>query len=114
GTDVRVQLVLPGAVISEGWDVAGGAELDPLPDEIVMTTQDLVDAALAGLDIGEQVTAPSLQMRDCCTIMWRQGHKRCSARSMPRLPRVTALPDIVQKGRSASAQTRSHPPTSRL
>lgn len=60
GTDVRVQLVLPGAVISEGWDVAGGAELDPLPDEIVMTTQDLVDAALAGLDIGEQVTAPSL------------------------------------------------------
>lgn len=61
GTGVRVQLVLPGAVISEGWEVAGGAELDPLPDDIVMTTEDCVDAALAGLDLGERITAPSLQ-----------------------------------------------------
>ena len=60
-TPVRVQLVLPGAVISEGWDVAGGAELDPLPDDIVMSTEDCVDAALAGLDQGERVTAPSQQ-----------------------------------------------------
>jgi len=60
GTNVRVQLVLPGAVISEGWDVAGGAELEPLPESIVMTTEDCVDAALAGLDQGENVTAPSL------------------------------------------------------
>ncbi len=60
GTPVRVQLVLPGAVVSEGWDVAGGANLEPLPAEIVMTAEDLVDAALAGLDMGERVTAPSL------------------------------------------------------
>lgn len=60
GTAVRVQLVLPGAVVSEGWDVAGGAELDPLPESIIMTTEDCVDAALAGLDQGERVTAPSL------------------------------------------------------
>ncbi|AMY69697.1 SDR family NAD(P)-dependent oxidoreductase [Frigidibacter mobilis] len=60
GTAVRVQLVLPGAVISEGWDVAGGGALDPLPDSIVMTTEDCVDAALSGLDQGETVTAPSL------------------------------------------------------
>ena len=60
GTAVRVQLVLPGAVVSEGWDVAGGADLDPLPESIVMTTEDCVDAALAGLDQGERVTAPSL------------------------------------------------------
>ncbi len=59
-TAVRVQLVLPGAVVSEGWDVAGGAELEPLPDSIVMTTEDCVDAALSGLDQGERVTAPSL------------------------------------------------------
>lgn len=59
-TAVRVQLVLPGAVVSEGWEVAGGADLEPLPAEIVMTTEDLVDAALAGLDMGERVTAPSL------------------------------------------------------
>lgn len=60
GTAVRVQLVLPGAVISEGWDVAGGADLEPLPEAIVMTTEDCVDAALAGLDLGERVTCPSL------------------------------------------------------
>lgn len=60
GTPVRVQLVLPGAVVSEGWDVAGGASLDSLPPEIVMTTEDLVDAALAGLEMGERVTAPSV------------------------------------------------------
>lgn len=59
GTPVRVQLVLPGAVISEGWEVAGGQDLEPLPAEIVMTTEDLVDAALAGLDMGERITAPS-------------------------------------------------------
>lgn len=60
GTAVRVQLVLPGAVVSEGWDVAGGGALEPLPESIVMTTEDCVDAALAGLDQGERITAPSL------------------------------------------------------
>jgi len=60
-TNIRVQLVLPGAVVSEGWDVAGGAALEALPDSIVMTTEDCVDAALSGLDRGERVTAPSLQ-----------------------------------------------------
>lgn len=59
GTAVRVQLVLPGAVISEGWEVAGG-DIGGLPESIVMTTEDCVDAALAGLDLGETVTAPSL------------------------------------------------------
>lgn len=60
GTPVRVQLVLPGAVVSEGWEVAGGAELESLPPEIVMSTEDLVDAALRGFDLGETVTAPSV------------------------------------------------------
>lgn len=60
GTAVRVQLVLPGAVVSEGWEVAG-AELEALPEGMVMTTEDCVDAALSGLDLGETVTAPSLQ-----------------------------------------------------
>ncbi|WP_341860380.1 SDR family oxidoreductase [Pannonibacter indicus] len=60
GTSVRVQLVLPGAVISEGWEVAGGADLEPLPEAIVMTTEDCVDAALSGLEQGETITAPSL------------------------------------------------------
>ncbi|MGQ9369107.1 SDR family NAD(P)-dependent oxidoreductase [Azospirillum sp. ST 5-10] len=60
GTSVNVQLVLPGAVISEGWEVAGGGDLEPLPESVVMTTEDCVDAALSGLDQGETITAPSL------------------------------------------------------
>ncbi|RKK03430.1 SDR family NAD(P)-dependent oxidoreductase [Pseudoroseomonas wenyumeiae] len=60
-TNLRVQLVLPGAVVSEGWEVAGGGALEALPESIVMTTEDCVEAALNGLDRGECVTAPSLQ-----------------------------------------------------
>lgn len=60
GSGVNVHLVLPGAVVSEGWDVAGGAELEPLPNEIVMSTEDCVDAIMAGLDQGEAIIAPSL------------------------------------------------------
>jgi hypothetical protein len=56
---VRVQAVLPGATATEFWDVAGNP-VSNLPDEIVMTAQDLVDAALAGFDLGELVTIPSL------------------------------------------------------
>jgi hypothetical protein len=34
--------------------------IEHLPADIVMTTDNLVDAALAGLDLGETVTIPSL------------------------------------------------------
>src|SRR5262247_2285691 len=56
---VRVQAVLPGATATEFWDVAG-RPVHQLPAQIVMSADDLVDAALAGLDIGETVTIPSL------------------------------------------------------
>lgn len=56
---VRVQAVLPGATATEFWGVAG-VPIEHLPSEIVMTAQDMVDAALAGLDQGEQVTIPAL------------------------------------------------------
>ncbi|BEP56509.1 SDR family oxidoreductase [Variovorax sp. V118] len=56
---VRVQAVLPGATATEFWGVAG-VPMAHLPKEIVMTAQDMVDAALAGLDQGEQVTIPAL------------------------------------------------------
>lgn len=59
-TGVRVQLVMPGVVLSEGWDVAG-VSISTMDPASVMTTEDCVDAALAGLDSGEQITAPSLQ-----------------------------------------------------
>jgi uncharacterized protein len=56
---VRVQAVLPGATATEFWDKAG-LPVRNLPADIVMSADDLVDAALAGLDQGETVTIPSL------------------------------------------------------
>jgi uncharacterized protein len=56
---VRVQAVLPGATATEFWDIAG-RPVHQLPQHIVMSADDMVDAALAGLDLGESVTIPSL------------------------------------------------------
>lgn len=56
---VQVQAVLPGAIRTEFWDAAG-LPVSNLPQEMVMTAEDLVDAALAGLDARELVTIPSL------------------------------------------------------
>jgi short-subunit dehydrogenase len=57
--NVRIQAVLPGAVATNFWDASGGS-LGDLPGKVVMQSDDLVDAALAGLDQGELVTIPSL------------------------------------------------------
>ena len=57
--NVRIQAVMPGAVATNFWDVAGG-NLSSIPSDRVMTVEDLVDAALAGFDQGELVTIPSL------------------------------------------------------
>jgi short-subunit dehydrogenase len=57
---VRVQAVLPGATATEIWDRAG-RPLHQLPAAIVMSADDMVDAALAGLDQGEIVTLPALR-----------------------------------------------------
>lgn len=56
---VRVQAVLPGATATDFWSLAG-TPVEHLPSEIVMSADDMVDAALAGLDAGETVTIPSL------------------------------------------------------
>ncbi|MGA7776468.1 MAG: SDR family oxidoreductase [Paraburkholderia sp.] len=56
---VRVQAVLPGAIRTEFWDIAG-QPVENLPQSIVMSVDHLVDAALAGLDQGEFATVPSL------------------------------------------------------
>ena len=57
--DIRVQAVLPGATATEFWGLAG-RPVEHLPSEIVMSAEDMVDAALAGLDAGELVTLPAL------------------------------------------------------
>jgi uncharacterized protein len=56
---VRVQVVLPGATATEFWDTSG-VPLAGVPTEIVMPAEAMVDAALAGLDLGETVTIPAL------------------------------------------------------
>ncbi len=57
--NVRIQAVLPGATATNFWNAAGGS-VEQLPGTIVMRGDDLVGAALAGLDQGELVTIPSL------------------------------------------------------
>ena len=54
-----MQAVLPGATLTEFWSVAGMAEHN-LPSEIMMPVGEMVDAALAGLELGEFATIPSL------------------------------------------------------
>lgn len=56
---LRVQAVLPGATRTDFWDVSG-IPVAGLPQDIVMAAEDMVDAALAGLDLGEHITIPSL------------------------------------------------------
>lgn len=56
---VRVQALLPGATRTEIWELAG-KDVNAFPAEWVMDVNDLVDAALIGLDRGEEVTIPPL------------------------------------------------------
>ena len=62
GSAVRIQAVLPGGTKTNFFKVAG-TPLETMPPERqlqMMTTEDLVDSALAGLDMGEFVTIPTL------------------------------------------------------
>jgi short-subunit dehydrogenase len=81
---VRIQTVLPAATATEFWDVAGYAAQKAAPT--TMSAEDLVDAALAGLDLGELVTIPTLHEGDDWT-RWeaqRRGFKFSNAKPAPR------------------------------
>lgn len=58
-TGVNVQLVLPASTATELWDLSG-VPLAALNKATLMTTENMVDAALAGLDQGETITWPSV------------------------------------------------------
>ncbi len=60
---IRIQAVLPAATATELWEKAG-LPYESLLASIVMSPDDVVDAALAGLDQGERVTLPSLHDGD--------------------------------------------------
>jgi short-subunit dehydrogenase len=62
GNGIRIQTVLPGATATEFWDIAGYSAQKTAA--ITMSAEDLVDAALVGLDQGELVTIPSLHDGD--------------------------------------------------
>jgi short-subunit dehydrogenase len=83
GSNVRIQAVLPGATATDLWAKAG-RPVEHLPSEIVMSTNDMVDAALAGLDQGELVTIPSLP--DAAD--W-QAYEAARQKLMPNLSRKT-------------------------
>lgn len=83
---LRIQTVLPGGTATEFWDIAGYGEYVESP--LVMPADALVDAALAGLDMGEVVTIPPLpdaamwdryeaQRREICANL---GHGEPAAR----------------------------------
>jgi short-subunit dehydrogenase len=59
GAGVTLQAVLPGATRTEIWE-RSGRKLEDLDPARTMDVDELVDAALAGLDKGELVTIPSL------------------------------------------------------
>lgn len=81
--NARVQAVLPGATATDLWAKAG-RPVEHLPGEIVMSTDDMVDAALAGLDQGELVTIPSLP--DAAD--W-QAYEAARQKLLPNLSRKT-------------------------
>jgi short-subunit dehydrogenase len=56
---IRVQVVLPGATATDFWRVAG-MPLEEMPVGIMMSPENVVDAAIAGFRKGEFVTIPSL------------------------------------------------------
>jgi hypothetical protein len=57
---VAIQTVLPGATRTEIWERAGTDVDSRLPAERIMDVDEMVDAALKGLELGERVTIPSL------------------------------------------------------
>jgi hypothetical protein len=59
GTGIRVQAVLPGGTRTEIWGKAG-VDIAAMPAGVLMDVDEMVDAALAGLDMGETVTIPPL------------------------------------------------------
>jgi hypothetical protein len=56
-SEICLQAVLPGATPTRFWAIAGTALHQP-PSKTVVTADDLIDAAIAGLDQGELVTIP--------------------------------------------------------
>ena len=66
GTGVRVQALCPGVVRTE-FHERMGQDPSRLPAAIVMTPEDIVEASLAGLKLGEVICVPALDDPDLLT-----------------------------------------------
>ena len=78
---VHVQAVLPGATRTEIFDRAGQS-INEIPAEMLMNVDEMVEAALAGLDSKEAVTIPALEDLQ----MWHDYDRACGA-MVPHLSR---------------------------
>lgn len=88
--NVRIQAVAPGAIATDFWDIAG-VPISNLPSTMVMKTDEMVDAALAGFDQGELVTIPSLpDVAD-----WK-AYENARQKLMPNLSLSAAAPRYRQ------------------
>ena len=59
-TKVVAKVLAPASTISEIWDIQG-YPLSALDPAIVMTTENCVDAAFAGIELGEDIILPSVE-----------------------------------------------------
>ncbi len=57
---IQVQIVLPGAVMTEAW-ARSGTDVSLVPAGAMMSAEDLVDTSLSALDQKEVVAFPSQQ-----------------------------------------------------
>lgn len=89
---VRVHLVLPGATATPIWEKSGVSVHDLLPEEVVMSAEDMVDAALAGLDLGEFATIPGLHDADRL-----EEYEKARLALQPDLSRKHPAPRYVEK-----------------
>lgn len=66
GTGVRVQALCPGVVATE-FHTHVGTDSSRFPAAIVMKAEDLVEASLAGLKLGEVICIPAMEDMDLLT-----------------------------------------------
>jgi short-subunit dehydrogenase len=95
-TKIVVQLVLPAATATDLWEISG-VPLSALDPSHVMTVEDCVDAALAGLDMGEKLTMPSLE-DDTLLAKYDAARLAMFAASQSRAPATRyrrSLPEVV-------------------
>src|SRR2546426_3651711 len=82
---IRIQAVLPGATATDLWEIAG-LPWQNLPASIVMSPEDVVDAALVGLDRASWLRFPASMMKTSGSVSRRRAAPFRSGSAIPRPP----------------------------